>query len=287
MQNQGYFGTSSATWRIASETIIMLGGARAVMMQLAHPLVAMGVSAHSTYMSDPFGRAERTFILGQMITFGNFQTAHQAARTINHLHKHVHGTLPAAAGDHAQGTVYSARDQQLLLWVQATLIDTILLLYPMFVRPLSHEEKEQYYQESKAMGRLLGLRDETMPNSVDDMLDYIHTMCQSNQLAATPQARQLVQQVLYPPISGLFRPLTEFNTQFTTAILPPAIREIYGLEWGPKRQHAFELFVAGMKTLLPHFPAALRVLPITKKMMQTGQTSTRLLFNPPGLAFLA
>ena len=283
MQNQGYFGKESATWNIASETMVMLGGGRAVAMQLAHPLVAMGVSTHSSYMSDPFGRAKRTFMLGQMLTFGNRTTAHQAARTINRLHTHVHGILPAAAGVHTQGAVYDARNPELLLWVQATLIDTILLTYQLFIGPLSHEEQERYYQESKITGRLLGLADAHIPRTVVDLQHYVHDMSYSHQLAATPQARQLMQQVLYPPLPGLLRPLMEYNAWLTSALLPPPIRDIYGLQWGPRRQQAFDAFATSMRRLLPHAPTALRILPLTQKIMQSGVVS-HMQFLPPGFA---
>src|SRR5947209_14364198 len=106
MKDYGYFGPESATWKIASEAVIMLGGARAVLMQIAHPLVAMGVSTHSNYMSDPFGRTERTFMLGEYLSFGSKQRARRAAQTINRLHRHVHGTLPIDAGPYATGSRY-------------------------------------------------------------------------------------------------------------------------------------------------------------------------------------
>ncbi len=268
MQEHGYFGSESATWKIGQEAVLMLGGARAVLMQLAHPLVAMGVSEHSSYMTDPFGRAEHTFVLGQMLTFGSTSTARHAARTINHLHKHVHGTLSVAAGAYADGTPYQARNPKLLLWVHATLVDTILLTYPIFVGPLRHDEQEQYYQESKTMGRLLGLSNADMPETVDDLCTYVHDMVYSNQLAATPQARQIVRQVLYPPIPGVLHPLLHLNLQVTCALLPQPVREIYGLEWGAKRQHVFDLSTMAMRKILPHLPTTLRVLPITRKMMQ-------------------
>ena len=46
MQKHGYFGSESMTWRSGKESILLLGGARAVLMRLAHPLVALGVSEH-------------------------------------------------------------------------------------------------------------------------------------------------------------------------------------------------------------------------------------------------
>lgn len=272
MQDHGYYGPESVTWKIGREAAILLGGARAVLMQLAHPLVAMGVSEHSDYMSDPYGRSWNTFLLGQMLTFGSSATALRAARTINRLHKHVHGTLPAQAGAYSGGTPYDARDPELLLWVHATLIDTILLTYPLFVGPLSTSEQEQYYQESKAMGRLLGLSSVQMPRTVRDLQQYVNAMIHSDRLAATPQARRLAQQVLFPPAPRTIRPLLHLNLQLTCALLPQPIRAIYGLEWGNWRQRAFDVSTWSIRTVMPHLPAHLRELPITRYLMEQGES---------------
>lgn len=274
MQTHGYFGNDSITWRIGKESILMLGGARAVLMQLAHPLVAMGVSEHSSYMTDPFRRTMHTFLLGQLLTFGTTSAARLAARTINRLHTHVQGTLPEQAGGHASGTSYFARDPRLLLWVHATLADTILLLYPMLVGPLTVEEQDHYYQESKVMARLLGLQDVDMPKTAADLRAYVHEMSYSNQLAATPYARQIVQQVLYPPVPDYLRPLLHVNLQITSALLSPPIRDIYGLEWGPSRQRVFDFSSQLVRKTLPYVPETLRVLPISKQLMGHDETPT-------------
>lgn len=268
METHGYFGDESMTWKVASEALMNLGGARAVLMQIAHPLVALGVYEHSRYMQDPFGRTMHTFMLGQMLAFGSKKTAHQAARTINRLHTHVHGTLPAHSGAFQEGTQYYARDPSLLLWVHATLIDTLLLLYPLFIGPLSRDEEERYYQESKQLATLLGLSPTTMPQTVDDLRSYVQDIVYSEQLAATPQARQLARQVLYPPIPMAFRPLMHLHRQITCALLPPPVRTIYDLEWGSKRQWAFDLSAQGIRLIFPRLPASLRVLPVTRKFMQ-------------------
>ena len=84
-------GPGSIGWKVNRESVILLGGSRAVLMQLAHPLIAMGVSAHSNYMVDPIGRTKRTFVLGEILTFGSQEKIRQAARTINRKHLRVHG----------------------------------------------------------------------------------------------------------------------------------------------------------------------------------------------------
>lgn len=271
MKDHGLYGPGSATWKIASETVIMFGGTRAVLMQIAHPLVATGVCQHSNYMADPLGRSERTFMLGQKLTFGSHALAKESARTINRLHKHVYGTLPDQAGEYASGTHYRARDPELLLWVHATLIDTILYTYQLFIGPLGQEEQDQYYQESKTLVGLLGLSPKDMPPTVEDLKQYVKEMVESNRLAATPQSRQLAQQVLFPVSPTWLRPLLHLNAQVTCGLLPQPIREIFGLQWSKGQQRAFDLSVYGLRLVVPRLPPKMRVLPITQRLMQTGQ----------------
>lgn len=270
----GFYGPGSVAWKVGREVAVLLGGSRAVLMQLAHPLVAMGVSAHSSYMSDPFGRAERTFMHGEWLMFGSLEKAHRTAREINRLHKGVHGTLPIEAGAFSSGTPYDARYPELLLWVHATLVDTLLLCYDLFIGPLTPAEQDEYYQQSKEVAHLLGLLPEKMPGSVDDLRAYVNDMVQSNQLAATPQARRLAQQVLFPPAPSFLRPAMHLNYQLTCALLPQPVREIYGFEWDAGRQHLFDFSAWGMRKVIPHLPMALRELPVTRRIINTTiQTS--------------
>jgi uncharacterized protein (DUF2236 family) len=267
-RNYATYGPGSIGWKINREDVVLLGSSRAVLMQLAHPLVAMGVSAHSNYMTDPFGRAKRTFVLGELLTFGSFDTARQAARTINRKHVHVHGNLPMDAGAFSKGTRYDARDPELLLWVHATLVDTLLLCYNLFISPLTPTEQDTFYQESKEVALLLGLLPDKMPGTVDDLRQYVYEMVQSKRLVATPQALQLAQQLLFPPAPAILRPLMHLNLQLTCALLPQPVREIYGLEWDSHRQLVFDLSARGMRTIIPRLPMYLRELPITRHLMQ-------------------
>ena len=265
--NYGNCGPGSVAWKINRESAVMLGGSRAVLMQLAHPLVAMGVSAHSSYMTDPFGRAERTFVLGELLTFGSFEKARKAARSINRMHFNVHGDLPFDAGAFEKGTRYDARNPELLLWVHATLVDTLLLCYILFIGPLTPVEQETYYQESKEVAHLLGLLPDKMPGTVDDLRQYMLDMVHSDRLVTTPQARQLAHQVLFPPAPAILRPFMHLNLQLTCALLPQPIREIYGLEWNTARQNIFDLSVRGMRSVIPRLPIYLRELPITRRLI--------------------
>jgi uncharacterized protein (DUF2236 family) len=264
----GYYGPGSMTWKIGGEWAVLLGGTRAVLMQIAHPLVALGVSEHSSYMTDAFGRAERTFLRGEEMAFGSRRLARRSAHIVNNLHKHVHGQLPMNVGQFSQDTPYDARDPQLLLWVHATLIDTVLLAYQIFVGPLTHAEEEQYYQESKDLVWLLGLQPAQMPQGIDDLKQYVAEMVSSDRLAPTLQARELAFQTLFPSAPSALRPLMHLNLNITNALLPQPVREIYGFEWSKWQQRGFDLAAHSLRLTIPHLPTRWHSLPLTQRLMR-------------------
>src|SRR5881628_4100800 len=152
----GLYPEGSITRRVNRENVLLLGGGRALLMQLAHPKVAAGVDGHSDFRSQPIRRLRRTIRMTMAIVFGDRETALAAARAVNQTHGRV------------RGEGYRALDPDLLLWVHATLVDSALVTYETFVKPLSEREREDFYQESKLLGGLLGIPQETFPDSHRD-----------------------------------------------------------------------------------------------------------------------
>src|SRR6202163_3603368 len=141
----GLYGDDSVTRRVNRENVLFLGGGRALLMQLAHQKVAAGVDDHSDFRSHPFRRLRRTILMTMAIVFGDRETALAAARGVNQVHSRV------------KGRDYRAVAPALLLWVHAPLMDTALVTYDTFVKPLRPREREDSYQEFKLLGELLGI----------------------------------------------------------------------------------------------------------------------------------
>src|SRR2546428_13281838 len=55
----GVLGPDSLSWRLHEEQWLITAGARAFLMQAAHPKVAQGALDHSGFAEDPFGRVYR------------------------------------------------------------------------------------------------------------------------------------------------------------------------------------------------------------------------------------
>ena len=176
---EGLYPEHSITRRINRENVLLLGGGRALLMQLAHPSVAAGVDEHSDFRADPLRRLRRTVRLTMAIIFGDRETALAAVRTVNRVHSRVRG----------QG--YHALDPDLLLWVHATLVDSALVTYAIFVKPVTPREREDFYQESKLAGEMLGIPRGHFPDRVDDFDRYMTRMLDGGGVAVSDRSRAL------------------------------------------------------------------------------------------------
>ena len=236
-------------WRVNREAAIALAGTCAILMQFAHPKVAAGVRDHSQFEHDPAGRLRRTFDLTLAWVFGSRAEAMQAARVVNRRHEAV------------QGRGYSARDPHLLLWVQATLVYSAIRAYRAFVGPLTDVEADQYYQDTKEIGVLLGIPPEIYPPHVDDFNTYLHAMIGDGDVRVQDDARRMGAVVLEPRFPGVPRfAFTPLKT-ITAGLLPPVLRAQYGLRWNKMDRLVFDACQKALPPLLVVAPHPVRFLP--------------------------
>ncbi len=240
----------SAARRINRENVLFLGGGRALLMQLAHPSVAAAVDEHSDFRIRPLTRLRRTVRLTMAIVFGDRETALAAARTVNRVHGRV------------RGSGYRALDPELLLWVHATLVDSALVTYEAFVKRLGPAERDEFYQEMKLVGELLGIPRALFPETVADFEGYIARQIAEGTVRVGPVARDLAGLVVRPRVLRLPRRLFVPLEVVTAGLLPDALREQYGLPWGRARRAAFRLAVRSVPRVVALTPPIVRVWPL-------------------------
>jgi uncharacterized protein (DUF2236 family) len=247
------FTPESVTWRVNQEPALLLGGGRALLMQIAHPGVAAGVAEHSDFRRRPVGRMLRTLELTLNLTFGVREQTLAAARQINGVHRRVRG-----AG-------YSARDPRLLLWVHATLIDSALLTYQEFVGPLSSAEREAYYQEAKLVGGLLGIANAAYPPTLAGFEAYLESMLDGDELSVDGRARELAAAVLRPPLRGVPGLVYTPGRAVTAGLLPMRLRRAYRLPWGRGERFVYGALRRGVVGLNRVLPSHLRRVPPARR----------------------
>jgi uncharacterized protein (DUF2236 family) len=239
-----------------------LGGGRALLMQVAHPKVAAGVAEHSDFQDDPLRRLNRTLELSLALTFGSRDEVDAASRQINRTHERITG-----AG-------YRALDPELLLWVHATLVDSALLTYRTFVGRLSGAEAEDYYQEAKPIGTLLGIPASRYPRRLADFDAYVESML-AGPVQPDETGLRLAALVLRPPIRRVPRAFFAPVEAITAGLLPEGLRRAYGLRWGGPSRAAFNAARAAVPRLLAATPEGLRVVPPARAAERRGAAAAQ------------
>ncbi len=253
----GIMGPGSITWRLHSEQWLILGGARAFLMQAAHPKVAQGAIDHSAYAEDPFGRVYRTVMAMSVLLMGSTREVNAMARNINRIHLMVQGTFKESLGKYRAGEAYSGMDPDGLLWVHVVFVDSMISAYRCFVGPLSEAECEQYWQESLRYARRLGLTDAVLPKSYKDMLAYLREAMTSGEVVVGSGARTISKTILYPPLPWYRQRLWGLVRLITIGQLPPEIRRGYGLRWTWAHRLGFRVLASFLRLLRRTFPDSL------------------------------
>ena len=252
----GVFGPDTVTWRIDREAVIFLGAGRALLLQLAHPWVAAAIAEHSRTFADPIGRFHRTFDIVFAMVFGSLDRALLSSRQLHRRHGMIVGEMPETVGPFAAGSRYCANDGPSLRWVHATLVETALMAHDLVLPPLSAEERERYWAESRTFGALFGLTGYDLPADWAGFAAYTAAMTQSDTLTVSPAAREIATQIfsgarpwLRPP--RWYRALTE-------SMLPERLRAGFGFELDAREIRSADNALRWIRRIYPRLPDRLR-----------------------------
>lgn len=238
----GYFSPGSMVRRLGNSPVTpFLGGGSAVLLQVAHPLVACGVVEHSGYDRDLWRRLARTLRALYLITFGDRAEAERAGAAVQAVHARVQGRTRTRLGPFPAGTSYSASDPELMLWVHATLVHSSLAAYERFVEPLTPEDRERYNDEMNLVAVLFGVPAEVLPDTYGEFRSYFESQVRSDAITVTEPAREVAEVILAAPLPAPLRLLAPAHRLATARILPPKLRAQYGLRWTGLHERALPL----------------------------------------------
>ena len=264
--------------RVNREVVVVLGWGRAILMQLAHPLVAAGVAAHSRFDVGPLAYIERMRrTIGAMLslTFGTEEQIRRTADRINSIHRRVHGRLAGAVGCYRAGTRYDATDPELLKWVHSTLVDSQLRTYALFVGPLTADEKDRYCAEAAQVGPRLGVPATALPDSTARLDGYLKAMEQEGRLAVGEHARRLAAALLAPPGGMWVAPAMRLGRLTTLGLLPAPIRDRYGFAWRTRDARRLRSAAAALRAARRILPPVLREWPAAREADGAGGRGRR------------
>ena len=270
----GYFGPESMMWKVNKEITVLFGGARALLMHAAHPLIAAGARQTSFYQRDPWKRLIRTLSLQNSVTFGTVIEADESANRINKLHEVIKGE------DKVTGGIYDALDHEQLLWVHACLQLSSIYFYEKTVRKLTNEEKNKYHKENMLSAELVLVDIDKMPSTHDDLKKWvIEKSKEDNYLLLTDVAIDVQNIIGGGPVPKHIKPIWPFIAFTAFHTLPHEFKKIYGIETSKFKNVILSFNLLFLKFTRPFLPPFFRLIPPARWATQRINKNPNLKFS--------
>jgi len=250
------------TWRIAGDARLFAGSGYALLLQVSHPSVGAGVTQHSDFKRDPWGRLVRTLDYTSSVVYGGPELAWEVGRRVREMHRRINGVRP-------DGERYHALEPRPYAWVHATLAEAIVRAHNLFCGPaLSIDQTDRLWAEWRRMGRLIGVRYDDLPETWAELRLYFDEMVE-RELEDTEAAQDVLASLFdpaAPPVPGMpdrvWRfvrwPSTRAGSLATLGMLPPTLRHRLGVEWSPGRERRFRQLAALSRRARPLMPPQAR-----------------------------
>tara|TARA_B100000282_G_scaffold151859_1_gene109353 strand:- start:2687 stop:3529 length:843 start_codon:yes stop_codon:yes gene_type:complete len=252
----GYFGPTSMMWKVNKEITVLFGGARALLMHAAHPLIAAGARQTSFYQRDPWKRLIRTLSLQNSVTFGTIDEADESANRINKLHEVINGE------DDITGGYYDALDHDQLLWVHACLQLSSIYFYEKTVKKLTDIEKDNYHKENMVSAKLVLIDIEKMPKTHIDLKEWvIKKSKEKDLLLLTDVAKDVKNIIAGGPVPKHIKPIWPFIAFTAFHTLPEEFKNVYGIKTTKIKSLILKVNLSILKFTRPFLPPFFRLIP--------------------------
>jgi uncharacterized protein (DUF2236 family) len=243
--------TSRGLRDIAGEIVLVAGGGRAILMQIAHPAVGRGVADHSDFASRPLDRLKATLTYVYAVVYGSPDEVALVRQRVNRAHAPVHSAHEAA------GHPYDAYDPELQLWVAATLYETAVTLYQRVFGRLDEESADRIYQDYASIGTALQVPQEIWPADRRAFSRYWESMLP--RLGADEATQRVANDLLRASSSPWWLRLAmPLGRLMTIGLLSPELRSSFGLPWPRRAQRTFDRWMRFTAAVYPRLPRRVR-----------------------------
>lgn len=237
---------------IAGEGVLLLGGARAILLQVAHPKVGAGVAEHSDFANRPLDRLRATMTYIYAVVYGSEAQRAEVTRRVNQAHRVVRRT--SADG---RRPAYSAYDPGLQLWVAATLYTTAIQVYERVFGPLDEASADALYRDYAVLGTALQVPENAWPEDREAFGRYWHAALKD--LRIGDDAQRIAWDLFHPTRAPAWLRLALRPMRFITAALLPAdIRAAYRLPWTKWSGRRFDRTIRVLSAVYVRLPVVVR-----------------------------
>jgi uncharacterized protein (DUF2236 family) len=260
--DRGYFPLGESMLReVHGERVVGLYyGQRTTLVGALDALLYESTERHTHGKSQPWARLSRTARIMENIFFGTCEDADRELARVAAMHAQVKGRMPADSDPRIAGKQYSAQDPTLAFRTIGSMADSAEKIYDAFVRKMTGDERERFWQDYLVAGEMFGLRRSDAPGTYAEFRETWDAWMEDRSLFLTPGAREsAIQSAFHQPLP---RPQQELQKRLNYLIvagtLPEHVREMFELSWGNKEKVAFRALSKSMRTGRPVTPRPIR-----------------------------
>ncbi|MET8796273.1 oxygenase MpaB family protein [Nocardia sp. NPDC004568] len=274
------FGPGSRTWEETGLITFSLTAGSAFLLQTMEPTISAVVDAHSTFRTDPIGRAVRSLSAVMMWTYGGEESLGETDRL-----RKMHATLNTTD---ANGVRHTALSSGPWAWVLHTGTFAFSENAEYFSkRPLTAAEKEDYYREALQLMRNFSVPPKELPATYADFEKFFADQVE-NHLEATQTSKDYLKVIrkIAPPtqLPRALRPVWRVLTDpfgrmqyfVTVGTTPEAARRKLGLTWSESDERTLRILGWFLARLVPLLPERLRYFPIAYEARRLERDKARL-----------
>lgn len=253
---------------IIREGVCLLGGVVAILMQAAHPKVALAISNHSTFQSNVWHRIDSSITYVYIVLLGEESEREELAKSVKFTHMRVKSEVNKKTG-------YAASNPDLLLWVNATVYCGMIYAHERAFGEMREEVADQVFQQFGRLGALLHEDPNHFPwpKGRQELHDYwqktykelvLHPEKSKEGMERSKKLQETffdIQKHVEWPLKILFIVTMPFLRAFAIMSLPVEIRKYYDLKPTRTTQALDSLVGFLMCKVYPHLPKGLRRLP--------------------------
>ncbi len=273
------FGPRSLQWDLTGQRLYIGTTGSAFVLQVMHPTIGTVVNQRSSFRSDPWGRAARSFASVQTWVYGG-----QAAIDEGDRLRAMHRDLSAID---EEGRRHHALTAEPWAWVPLTAFHAVTMYSRYFMpRPLTDVQLVRIYGEILQMCRNLHVREDLLPPTPAAFWAYYDAMIEKT-LVDHPTAHEVLAlaartpapPVLPAPLRRLWSPAGmahgEFNRLVMVGTLPPAARDKLGLSWSTFDERRLRAVGAAAGRLNAALPERVKYLPIAYEARRAARATER------------
>jgi uncharacterized protein (DUF2236 family) len=251
----------SVVWRYAGDARLLAGAGYALLLQVSHPTVGAGVTEHSNFKADPWGRLFRTLDYSYSMVYGGPELAREIGARVFGMHKRIKGVRP-------DGQRYHALEPEAYAWVHATLAESIVRGNRRFGIRMPVDEIECFWAEWRRLGRLVGVQTRELPEGWARFRAYFDQMVEERleHTEAVQDVLSMLTRPARPPLPLLTDatwrvarlPMGRLLSLATVGLLPPRLRERFGVHWSRLQELELRALGALARSATPLMPRSLR-----------------------------